>query len=103
MLRSRIANMVVATMAAGMLLVGSMATARSAGADLPIDVALHPQGCLVGRLTRPDGQPKPLVAFAIYNDRGLVARGFTDWNDMHEAFGAKLVRDQVENLITVFT
>ena len=82
MLRSRIANMVGAAMAAGMLLVGSMATARSASADLPIDVALQPQGCLVGRLTRPDGQPKPLVAFAIYNDRGLVARGFTDQQGM---------------------
>lgn len=78
MLRSRIANMVIAAMAAGLLLVGSMGTARSAGADLPIDVALQPQGCLVGRLTKPDGQPKAHAAFAIYNDRGLVARGCTD-------------------------
>lgn len=78
MLRSRIANMVVAAMAAGMLLVGSMATARSASADLPIDVALQPEGCLVGRLTKSDGQPQPLTAFAIYGDQGLVARGVTD-------------------------
>jgi hypothetical protein len=65
-------------MAAGMLLAGSMATARSAGGDLAIDVALQSEGCLVGRLTRPDGQPRPAAAYAVYSAQGRVAQGFTD-------------------------
>jgi hypothetical protein len=78
MLRFRIKTLLVAAMAAGVLLVGSMSTARSAGTNLPIDVALQSQGCFVGRVTKTDGHPEAHAAFAIYNDQGLVVRGFAD-------------------------
>ncbi len=79
MLRFRIASRVVGVISAAGLLAGSLSTARSADTDLPIiDVALQSEGCFVGRVTSSDGQPQPNAAFAIYSNRGEVARGCAD-------------------------
>ena len=75
--------------------------------DVEIVIAADNDNCVEGNpgMTYAIEAATKCDGIVVYPDFGLlsVARGFTDWNDMHEAFGAKLVRDQVENLITVFT